>query len=1215
MKLKLAVLVIILVAAAAQPRVVLAGSIYLKSGTIDTDAPHILSTEPQEQAIGMGCYIVLFDGPIQDSYKESLTGAGAQVLEYLPDFAFLVRIDRSMVSALKGLAHVQWVGRFKAEYKSGDDLSDTAGRRQFVVTLFEGATCDYALSKVHANKIDTSGRLCRVLADGSELAGLAGSGAVAWIEPYVQPNICNNMACEISGVPEVRSTLGLYGANEIIGVADTGLDTGSLSTMSADFAGRIVSTYSLRRPGDWSDLSGHGTHVAGTVLGSGALSGSDPALHSYDGSFAGVAPEAKVVFQSIGDSGTYVFPPLDLNDLFQPAYDDGVRVHSNSWGSAVDGQYTTYANEVDQFIWDHKDFTAVFAVGNEAEDLNQDGKVDLDSLYAPATAKNCISVGATENLRTSGGYQMGYGVAWNSSYPVSPIKYDLMSNNINGMAAFSGRGPTDDGRIKPDICAPGTNIISCRSHVSSASTGWGAYNSNYIYDGGTSMSTPHVSGAAALVREYYQTQKGTSPSAALVKATLINGAVDMYPGQYGTGNYLEVGSAPDYVQGWGRMNIEDALADQLPLVTEFADETSGLSTGGYRDYQYSVIDNSVPLKVTLVWTDYPGAVHAAIELVNDLDLSVITPSGTVYQKVDRLNNVEQILIKSPAAGAYTVRVSGYNVPMGPQDYALVVSGGMPSTYISGSVTSTSGTVVQGATITIMSAAGTKRLITNKNGKYLSRVEPGTYSVQVSMQGWTFTPRGKVVKVTNQPVEDVDFQGQGKPGAISGTVTSAIGGVISRTIESPHPYLNNYDRTYTITANDGVSNVRVHFAEIDLLSDGDEITVLDASDKVYATYTGKAEDIWSPWVDGSVIKVRILTNEYGNTGYGFYIDGYETNLVQQGGLQGATITLQPGGYSATTLSDGSYSLTNIPAGTYAVTPSKSKWTFQPDSKTVSIPAGSAIAGVDFTAFPPGSISGQVRVTTSEIKTVDVESAHPYDPNYENTWQIDGPASASRIRLHFTQLETEPAWDYVYIMDGNDEIVEIYTDSYTDLWTPWVTGNVAKVMLTSDSGNEYYGFKIDKYEAEVVGAGLDGALIRLNPDELGVTTASGGLFDFGQVNIGTHTLLPELAFWTFDPEIKIVNVSAGVQESVTFYVSLGDISSVAALRVLPNGLSVTLKNMTVSAVYNGFFYVQDSQNYSGIRVNSAVSVTEGSTVSVTGTLAVVDGERVIEASSVQ
>src|SRR5690606_26607202 len=129
--------------------------------------------------------------------------------------------------------------------------------------------------------------------------------------------------------------------------------------------------------------------------------------------------------------------------------------------------------------------------------------------------------------------------------------------NENGMAAFSSRGPTLSGRLKPDIVGPGTNIVSTRNE--STGTGWGVYDTYYLYMGGTSMSTPLVAGGSAIVREYFQSVHGVAnPGAALVKGLLINGAVDMTPGQYGAGATQDVSRRPDNNQGWGRVDLADS---------------------------------------------------------------------------------------------------------------------------------------------------------------------------------------------------------------------------------------------------------------------------------------------------------------------------------------------------------------------------------------------------------------------------------------------------------------------------------------------------------------------------------------------------------------------------------------------------------------------------------------------------------------------------------
>lgn len=1207
------------------PNSAVAGKIFLRSGTLDTKSTVQTSMAQGKAALGAGYYIVALKGHVKAEDKQTLIDAGAQIIEYVPDNALIVKIEHSKVDELKKLSSVDWVSRFKSDYKIGKRASKKSTTNDYLITLFPGQNADYLVNKgnligikqINCKKGLNGAHICRVIAKDSQIKEIASLEGVSWIEPYSQSKLSNNVAAAISGIPSVRQDLGLYGAGQIVGAADAGLDSGNLSTISSDFAGRIDKTYSLRRQDEWSDLNGHGTHVIGSLLGAGILSGSNPGAHSYDNSFAGYAPEAHLIFQSIGDQGEFVFPPLHLSELFQPAYDDGVRVHSNSWGSAVKGEYTIYSSEVDQFVWDHKDFAVVFAVGNEAEDLNQDGIIDRDNLCAPATAKNCISVGTSESDRSTGGCQSGYGVKWGESYPTAPIYNDFMSNNPFGIVAFSGRGPTDDGRIKPDICAPGTNIISCRSQSSGTKSTWGIYDSHYVYMGGTSMSTPQVAGAAVLTREYFQKEKGVNPSAALIKATLLNGATDMAPGQYGTGSKQELSAIPDMSQGWGRLDLKQSLDPVLPTVNEFTDEPAGLATDEFRDFQYSVIDTSVPFKATLVWSDYPGSVHAALELVNDLDLMVISPTGRTYIPgivPDHKNNVEQVKILTPEIGIYTIRVTGYNVPMGPQDYALAVSGGLPTTYISGKVTSISGAAVQGAMISFVSSSGIKRVTTDIGGKYVTHVASGRYSLQIGKPGWTFTPRSAVIQVNSSPVTEINFTGQGTPGSISGNIMRTIGGVVSRIVESPHPYMGNCDKTYEITAHDEATRIRVHFAEIELMDSGDKIMVLDSNDSVVYTYTSKGEDIYSPWVNGRTIKIHIISNDYNNMGYGFFIDGYETDLINQGGLTGANVVLNPGNYQGTTTTSGQYMLSSIPPGTYTVTPSRAHWKFQPASKTVEIPSGGSASDINFLAFPPGSINGNVYITDSTVNNTNVESEHPYVENTLQMWQINGDANVIRIRLHFSYISTEPGFDFVHIKKGNDDYVESYTSEYTNLWTPWIQGNVARIVLESDEMGNYDGFQCDKYEVQYLNGQLSGVQMSLSPDGRTTTTSSQGTYNLVDVDTGSHVVTAALNPWSFDPAFTNINVAPGLDEQLTFYASIGEINITGLTKLVNDGVKVTLKNQIVSAVFNGYFYVEDSLRSGGLRIVSSTNVTEGNVVDVTGTMSTSAGERLINATTV-
>lgn len=295
-------------------------------------------------------------------------------------------------------------------------------------------------------------------------------------------------------------------------------------------------TQALGRPDRWDDPDGHGTHVCGSVLGSGVAS---------TGLYKGVAYQARLVLQSaLGEYGG-VFTPPDMNDLFRAAFTNGARIHSNSWGSDKQGEYTLDCRNVDQFVWEHGTMLVLFAAGNQGVDYNEDGIVDPDGIGSPAAAKNCLTVGAAESVRAT---NVTWGGKHPYDYPAEPIFSDLMTGPAGapqGMAAFSSRGPCDDGRIKPDIVAPGTFIVSARSRAHTNDVDVAPGNTNYMFASGTSMAAPLTAGAAALARQWLTSVAGIQePSAALLKALLISGARNMAPGQYGTGAAQEIPACP-----------------------------------------------------------------------------------------------------------------------------------------------------------------------------------------------------------------------------------------------------------------------------------------------------------------------------------------------------------------------------------------------------------------------------------------------------------------------------------------------------------------------------------------------------------------------------------------------------------------------------------------------------------------------------------------------
>ncbi len=471
---------------------------------------------------------------------------------------------------------------------------------------------------------------------------------------------------------------GLHGEGQVIGIMDTGVDpdhchfddpTVGTPVVNDDTGTQVDLAHRKLRavdfwwdedgppPGDadWDD-QGHGTHVAGSAAG-------DEGGDGVHGGFDGMAPAATLVIQDggfgwddCGDLPGLGCPMRPLGPMLAQAWAQGARIHTNSWGDeeniAPFNRYTERTADLDRFVWEHPEMLVLVAAGNAGP---SDGTVG-----SPATGKNLLGVGALGEADRE---------------PPCP-------------ASFSSRGWTHDGRVKPDLLAPGQLVRSAATDFTVGTRTCGDR-----FSSGTSMASPTAAGLAALVRQYFtggwyptgvaDPARGFEPSAALLRATLIASTVDVTTLGCSTAR-----PAPSPDQGWGLIQLDRALyfpGDGHGLVIE--DRGRGFATSSDVGVTRGVV---VPaggeLKIVLAWSDPPSSSTADVNLVNDLDLVVEGPTGTYRGnamsggvsvaggEADRLNNVEVVWLRDAVPGEWRVRIAPHRVQLAPQPWALVVVG-------------------------------------------------------------------------------------------------------------------------------------------------------------------------------------------------------------------------------------------------------------------------------------------------------------------------------------------------------------------------------------------------------------------------------------------------------------------------------------------------------------------------------------------------------------
>lgn len=654
----------------------------LRNQDLAIKAAATAKTKALASAPASGLFVIQFREPVKPEWRAQLRALGVDLLRYVPQDAFVAQFENVNPKTIQKLPYVQYVGEYRKENKVHRQLQSgaslTAAKLNITVLLSPRANDqDAAQAKLGFGKVQQetklrSGRVLRGEVTPAQLNSLAQSAKVLWIEAAPTMKLNDEVSSKIvagDGGPNTLDTqlLGYDGSGVKVSVTDSGLNNGDAETMHPDLFGRTPAFFYYGDLEDAADEHSHGTHCAGIIAGNGATGETDDngALWGL-----GVAPGASIIAQRMFDGAGGYHPPSSFEKLTRDAKSAGADIGSNSWGDDTQGRYDVSAMEFDELVRDadlltpgDQPYILEFSAGNAGP--------GTQTIGSPAVGKNVIATGASQNDR--------------------PDLF-IYSDGPEAMADFSSRGPCEDGRIKPDVCAPGTWIASLQSESATDENAWSPIDYYYQYQGGTSQAGPHCSGAAAVFVDFYrQTHAGLTPSPALVKAALINSAWDL-------DDDVETDAAPNNDEGWGRVDLVELLDSDRTY--DFVDQTTLLTNGQVFERRVLIGDAGEPFRATLTYTDVPGFPAAIPSLVNNLDLEVEGPNGRIYRgnqfldgesvpdalSNDDINNVEGVNISEPPLGEYVIRVYARNIVEDSrndtaavdQDFALAISGLVPA---------------------------------------------------------------------------------------------------------------------------------------------------------------------------------------------------------------------------------------------------------------------------------------------------------------------------------------------------------------------------------------------------------------------------------------------------------------------------------------------------------------------------------------------------------